>query len=187
MTETATAIVTSKNLDDAYGEVRPAARVDPAELSNLPGTRQRLDENSGPVLRRYMQSAIDGVLLSVVLHRTIPILWAIDEEGSFWFALEEVIDTATAGYLFPFARDLLLKTTQAKLGHPAVVGATKARLGGEIYFDDGLDPPAWVLNNKSGRFGYGEGRRKEHLNSAHSDLAVHGIDVVVDLIVSGKS
>lgn len=181
-------LVVERDLDARYGAVRSVTdKVKQAERDHRPGTRQMLDDETAPVLRNYMQSALDGVKFSTVLHSTIPILWAVDPSGHLWFAIEEVVDTKNSGYLFPYARNLKLDDDQEKLGHPSVVGGAEARLGGEIMFDSGFDRPVWVLNNKSGRFGYGDDRKKEHLETVQADLGHHGIHVVVDFVLPVES
>ena len=106
-------------------------------------------------------------------------LWVIDTDGTFCFALEEVVDIPNEQFQFPLSRHLATPDGHVKLGHPSLLGdARAARLGGELTHDEDFGPHGWVLSNKSGRYGLLRGVEPAHLDAV-VDLLV-GFDIRVD-------
>lgn len=97
--------------------------------------------------------------------QAVTILWAIDEAGDLYFALEEVIDTVQNMEQRPRMRGITLNDQVKPLGHPLLVGRGKGRISGEILVDGVRDDLRLVINNRSGRYGRHISRTKKHLEN----------------------
>jgi len=104
-------------------------------------------------------------------------LWAVDETGQIWITMEEVCLLTQLGKRFPRMRNMPLDASLEALGHPLLVNRGVARIAGEMMFDDEDSWMHWVINNKSGRYGFGPDRDPVHL--ANVALAFSGVGVTV--------
>jgi len=75
---------------------------------------------------------LDKPIQNLSIPKNKIILWAMTAEGHFIYAPEK-----------PEERDL-------PIGHPNLVGGAKARVCGELFFDE--DKETWIINNASGRY-----------------------------------
>ena len=169
-----------------YGTLKdPDAAVSKMEAKTdlFPATRQILTKATGRDLNKFMRGCLGVLELPQLLMYEAPILWLIDSNDDFVFALEEYIDAETLDPISIRPRNLPREITGAKrplirLGHPSLTSDLKAKIGGEIYLEDNK----WHLSNSSGRYGYGEERKKTHLISVAKLLKKHGISLKLDYI-----
>jgi hypothetical protein len=107
-------------------------------------------------------------------------LWAVDESGQIWITMEEVSLSTELGKRFPRMRNMPLDPSVEALGHPLLVNRGVARIAGEMMLDDDEDSwMHWIINNKSGRYGFGPHRVPVHL--ANVALAFSGVGVTVEM------
>lgn len=173
------------SLDRRYGSLVDPGRPRPGESHLGPQSLSRLDGHGADLLRRIIETAPHPCCLGEVLFDAVPILWVVDANGTFLFALEDVVEVATSRYLYPRPRKLRLATTETKLGHPALVGGASARIGGELCISvDRGGETCWVLTNRSGRYGMNCGRRKVQLSNVGDDLRNAGISVQCSFLSS---
>lgn len=163
--------------DDKFGRPITAKEVSDAERSCLPTSLQRLDRASAASLTKYMQTAVDGLKIPQVNHQCLIVLWVIDEHDRIWFSLEEAVDEASHSLLYPLPRVWDLPDGHVKLGHPSLTTNGVARIGGEIIYDPEFGANGWVISNKSGRYGFGEHRTREHLENAAAEWRSFGIEL----------
>ena len=113
------------------------------------------------------------------------ILYVVDSKGQIIVAIEEAAlpRHSQRSKLFPLPKVLHEEyRTQnpplySKLGHPALVGAQPARIGGEIRCDFGRKPPGWYITNGSGRYGVNLGRTPQQLINVAAEFAKYGISL----------
>ncbi|WP_439551820.1 hypothetical protein [Falsiroseomonas sp.] len=170
------------DLDALYGVPLDPTRVDDHERTRKPRSLVRLDAASAVRLRLLVVAAQQGLGVARYVYSELPILWVIDQGGTLWFALEEVIDAATHAFVSPRLRGTPTTPSQQRLGHPALLGGEKGRIGGEIIFDLGERPYRWFITNASGRYGLRAGREHIHLENAAKLFSGHDIDVVASFI-----
>lgn len=172
------------NLDEVFGKIiEPQKRgasteertFSPKSLSNIKGN-ENLD------LIKAAAKISQNCPVSALLFSQIYLIWLVDSEGNFLFALEEYLHPAEDHVRFPKAKDAILQEGYAKLGHPALVSGAAARIAGELYFDADLTPPALVISNKSGRYGVNCGRELHHLKNVAKRLRNENITVLVQFI-----
>ncbi|MQB04036.1 hypothetical protein DXT91_07745 [Agrobacterium tumefaciens] len=152
------------SLDDTFGPCLEAGRtIANQEFQYNPQSLQRLDEQTGPLLGKYLDTAIGGLKIPRLIHRANTILWLVDNNGDVWFAIEEVVDIDTGTYLYALALSQEKTNNHVKLGHPSLLMSTtdkRARIGGEIKYVPRHG--CWVINNRSGRYG-----TRPHQTAAH--------------------
>lgn len=163
--------VATASLDDLatkYGKAVPPAYFDNIEKFKFPDSRQLLEASSAAHLRSYLDSARHGLLVPQIVHQSAIILWLIDESGSCWFCIEEMYKADSNNTVFPRLNEIDYPKGYEKLGHPSLVSAKKARIGGEIVWSSGADGhgPRWRLSNKSGRYGIRADISRDNLNNA---------------------
>lgn len=110
-------------------------------------------------------------------------LWLVDEAGELRLGIEEAVSRSDNSVSVPLAGGLkrvLKESDWEPQGHPAMVSARSARIGGELFYDDSVNPAGWLLNSKSGRYGANLGRTVEHLENAARFFVKLGLDVTVD-------
>ena len=146
-----------------------------AERTCRPRSLQKLDARSGPSLKVHMDLARGGLGIATLTCSSLPILWAVDEEGVLWFAMEEVVSQADSQFMYALPREFELPDGHIKLGHPCLIGGRKGRIAGELLFDPEFGEHGWVISNKSGRFGFGEDRVQAHLENAAAEFQAYGI------------
>lgn len=113
-----------------------------------------------------------------VLSRGIRLLWAVSREGEIHVAFGELVDPNLGSIGQTFQPSMNLPTGLNKLGHPSLIDDNEARISGELYLDDGV----WVINNKSGRFGFLEDRSEVHLSNVAAEFVKHGLKVEIDFL-----
>lgn len=165
-----------------FGLPLDPTRVDGHEKACRPHSLTRLDDTSAPRLRQLMHLARRGLAVAQYAYAELPILWVIDPAGTLWLALEEVIDATSHAFVLPRLRGMTAAPEHRRLGHPALLGGGKGRIGGEILFDMGDQPPCWYITNASGRYGLRGGREYIHLDNAAKIFSDHGIEVVPSFI-----
>lgn len=109
-----------------------------------------------------MDDIASGWPLGRVLTNDVLIIWLVDEKGTIWFAIEELIWNSLPTGLPKFQKFPLTEKSP-KLGHPSLVGCKAARIGGEIQFD--VPTEEWSINNGSGRYGFGKSRNARQLSN----------------------
>lgn len=168
-------------LDEFFGILVEAGKVDPIEKAKVPASLTELSDATAATILKYMETAVEGLRITQVSHEMLPILWVLDKKGRIHLALEEVYEVAEGGRRFPLARGFIVPEGFRKLGHPSLIDSEEkvARIGGELLYDP--DPEfgvgGWVITNSSGRFGYGEQRIEKHLRNVADVFATYGISV----------
>ena len=168
-------------LDEAFGEIVVPARVDALEQLLRPHSLTELNENTAGAIGGLLLAVEQRCAVSTFLTTSTTILWLVDADGKILLAVEEAVSIADHDSRHPLHTHFPLLPDMAKLGHPALVGAAPARIGGEIYFDDGTTPGVWVLTNKSGRYGINLRRKHSHLESVAAVLKRHNLNVDVQM------
>lgn len=166
-------------LDEKFG-----AAVRPEYFSNIekhkfPDSRQKLDLASASLLRDYLESAKRGLLIPRVVHQASIVLWLIDEAGDCWFCVEEMYKADAGNKVFPRLNEIDYPKGYEKLGHPSLIEAQDARIGGEIAWSNGArgGSAGWLLSNKSGRYGIRRDIKEDNLVNACILFQSYGIPV----------
>jgi hypothetical protein len=149
------------------------------ERDFAPASLALLDTDPAASLKKLMLDISNGWKLGKVIVHDLLIIWLVDAVGGIWFALEELVCDGI-GTERPRHQTLGITSTQAKLGHPALINCSAARIAGEIYFDYGASDPSWIINNKSGRYGRDTSRTKAHLESVVLVFDGYGIKLSPD-------
>ena len=112
-----------------------------------------------------MDSVLENTSLKLIkeVFKEFPILWVLDCNGNIFFAVEEVVDSATKETKCPLPRKLKVPINHEKIGHPSLLDGVKARIGGEILFDEANNQ--WYIFNKSGRYGKKDSTQNFHLEN----------------------
>jgi hypothetical protein len=116
------------------------------------------------------------------LAANICFLWAIDQSGQVWITMEEVCLSSQFGKRFPRMRNMPLDSSLEALGHPLLVNRGMARIAGELILDDDDGRIYWVINNKSGRYGFGPHRKHSHLANVAAVFSGVGTSVEIHYI-----
>lgn len=166
-------------LDDLYGIVKKPEKCAEEERHVEPESLTILGEAEANGLKSLMEATDKELPLAASLFSQVLILWLIDADGCFRFALEEVVTTGSKRYLRPRLRRDRLSDGETRLGHPSLVSGVGARIGGELCFDPGWghERRGWKLTNGSGRYGTIPGRTSAHLSNVAALLKAHGISV----------
>jgi hypothetical protein len=138
--------------------------VSSAEQRYIPQSCEKLSNKNGKKLKSLMDEVSVGVILSKLTFWAVSILWAMDEHGDIYFAVEEVLD-GRGRLMFPLPDSLDTPVGKVKLGHPSLIKCAKARIAGEINFDMNAASPGWVISNKSGRYGLRKTTTRAHLDN----------------------
>ena len=167
-------------------------------------SRNCLDHKSAAALNRFMNLAEgDRLLASMWPVVELTIIWLVDQGGAIYFAIEEVVkpddvlarvypaedyDGNENVHRYPLQKSLTLWPGHdgRKLGHPALVHGSPARIGGEIFFDAGEGAGEWLIWNKSGRFGSNLGRNLEQLTNVAKQFGNYGVKLRPVLFVGRK-
>lgn len=166
-------------LDTRFGPACSPTFNHEAERTCLPRSLQRLDAQSGPALRVLMELAHTGLAIASLTSSSLPILWAVDEDGVVWFAMEEVVSQSDSQFMYALPRAFALPDGHVKLGHPCLISGRKGRIAGELVYDPDFGDHGWVISNKSGRFGFGDDRVLAHLENVAAEFGVYGIELDV--------
>lgn len=174
-----TATAEKDDLSLRFGDAVPPAYFDNIEKFKAPDSKQLLDGASSRLLKSYLESVEQGLLFPQVVHQTAIILWLIDEGGNCWFCIEEMYKADARNTVFPRLNEIEYPKGYEKLGHPSLISAGRARIGGEILLVREADSEAyhWTISNKSGRYGIRDDISAENLQNA-SDLFA-SFDVVL--------
>lgn len=164
--------------DDLYG-----VAVAPTEYSNIerlkkPESLQKLNMETAPTLQRYLSTATEGLGITQTNHKTIILLWLMDEEGALWFCVEEAFKDNAETTVYPRLDGVTYPDGYEKLGHPSLISAAKARIGGELIWDTPEDcDPKWIVSNKSGRYGIREDITARHLDNIVKKFDEFGVSL----------
>ncbi|NTG67241.1 hypothetical protein [Rhizobium rhizogenes] len=159
-------------LDTLFGPATPPPYVGPGEETFSPRTLACLDAQSAKLIKDLFATATEGLGLTRLTHECCIVLWLLDENGEIWFALEEVTYTDELGqrYHHPISRSIPFDPAIEflRLGHPSLIaGERRARIGGEIVYDESFGTNGWIISNKSGRYGSkNRPQKREHLEAA---------------------
>jgi hypothetical protein len=175
-------------LDKAYGPLIPPqsfrsgqSGYQPWEDRCSPSSLGMLNSVTAPSLKQVMDYVSLGWNVAEVLTNDIIIIWLVDAAGQIWIAFEElVLNGQPLG--IPKHQTMELTKRADKLGHPALVGCSNARIGGEILFDPTRIPSSWIINNKSGRYGVHPSRTAAHLDNVKGQFSALGINLVARFI-----
>lgn len=171
------------SLDTDFGPLLPPQKRDPSLPAwkpwetTAPASKTVLDATSAPQLAQFTMAVMENWALGQACVRDLLILWVIDEEGRFTYAWEELVVEGKPQQV-PRHNRLELTHRCDKLGHPSLVGCGEARIAGELYLDETGSSVAWVLNNKSGRYGLHPTRTPHHLRRVADMLRDAGVPVV---------
>ena len=180
-----------QNFDEKFGPSRqPDDRGKPPAVSewekkDRPYSLTKLTDQSASHLKSLMDMSLLAWKGGATLINDINIIWIVDDNGCVWFAIEELHNRELREREeICHARHRNLQITKAlqKLGHPALIlgDKKKARIGGEIYFEPRNKPPLWIINNQSGRYGFGPAREERHLSEVTTVFKTCGIDLEED-------
>jgi hypothetical protein len=164
-------------LSDQLGELLEPTRVDELEAEIKPQSLQKLTPETAKWLLQFMKATEEGLGVTRYVYCELPILWVVDKNGDIWFAVEEIVSIVSRQFSIPRLRNTGITDGHARLGHPALLGASSGRIGGEIIFDVRAKHPSWFISNASGRYGLRRGRRPEHLSKAREKFDSHGINL----------
>lgn len=157
---------TVEDLDKRYGVAIPPKYWSNIEKFKKPASLQLLDPTTAPVLQAYLTTATDGLEITRTNHQTIILLWLMDEEGQIWFCVEEAFKDDAEISVYPRLDGVKYPDGYEKLGHPSLILAAKARIGGELIWDIPEDSePRWMITNKSGRYGIREDIFPQHIDN----------------------
>lgn len=158
-----------------FGEAIKPRYNSEAEEKVRPCSAHVLDENSSSVLGNYIEiSQSNNFLMKLVVGSGF-MLWLVSENGEIHFSFEEVVNPKNGSFLYIRQRADKSPPYGNKLGHPALVGAKPARIGGEIYYDEDLE--GWMITNQSGRYGYNRPHTYDLLQNVANVFASHGIEL----------
>jgi hypothetical protein len=170
------------DLNELFGPPLEPAYVRDAERQGQFSNTFALDPISGRYLNELLEFA--GTYPTFRdLAINLCFLWAVDESGQIWITMEEVCLSTQLGKRFPRMRNMPLDGSLQALGHPLLVNRGVARIAGEMILDDDDSGNEdswlhWVINNKSGRYGFGPYRVPGHL--ANVAAAFSGVGVTVE-------
>ena len=171
------------DLDRLFGPPLEPAYVRKAEGREQFSNTFALDPVSGRYLNELLEFA--GTYPTFKdLAINLCFLWAVDESGLIWITMEEVCLSTQLGKRFPRMRNMPLDASLEALGHPLLVNRGVARIAGEMMLDEDDDSWLhWVINNKSGRYGFGPDRVPGHLANVASAFSGVGVTVKIHYIV----
>jgi hypothetical protein len=168
----------SKDLDESFGRV--------GRRSNV--TVRALERKFRPVSLFVLENGCESTVSQLVqlgklsairiLAESVRLIWSVNRSGVIYVAFEELVDPnkGPTGKVFTPSMEILVG--QDKLGHPALLNDNEARISGELYLEDG----AWVINNKSGRFGFLDDRCEAHLSNVSEIFRRYGLVVEIDFL-----
>jgi hypothetical protein len=172
------ALTSSRELHaDRFGLPVVPKYFDNIERYRHPDSRQELNASSAALLLKYLTAVESGLLFPRVIHQSAVILWLVDVSGAIWFCVEEVYKEDSGTKILPRIDNVVYPKGYEKLGHPALVLAKKARIGGEIRWSGKSQASRrWIISNKSGRYGIRPDIKRNHLEAANSVFQSFGIN-----------
>jgi hypothetical protein len=171
------------DLDRLFGPPLEPAYVRQAERKGQFSNTFQLDPAAARYLGELLQLSADYPPFKD-LAVNICFLWAVDESGQISITMEEVCLSSQFGTRFPRMRNMPLDSSLEALGHPLLVNQGLARIAGELMLDDDDSRTYWVINNKSGRYGFGPHRDPSHLANVASEFSGVGVAVQIHYIPS---
>jgi hypothetical protein len=168
------------DLDDEFGLIRLPEKVDVWEKGRTPASKSLLDENVAKRLKE-LERIVQCDLLRPAA-RAKNYIWAMDEGGAIYIAVEELElaspETDYSGY--PRRRGCRHPSEEKKLGHPTLLDAAHARIAGELAFDEQDNKLRWVLNANSGRYCRQKPPTDRQIRRVAEQFRELGVDVDVD-------
>lgn len=140
-------------LDEEFGALRVPHRVEPWEEGRVPKSRELLTPEVGKKLRDLRLAAATPLLRYSV--KTVTYIWAMDERGDVFIAVEELAEMPDGSRIegYPRRKNFPVHPAEEKkLGHPTLVGGGRARLAGELFLDELAGELLWFVNVSSGRY-----------------------------------
>lgn len=168
----------NKKLDEQFGVVgrRPGNHVRHLERKHRPLSLFELSPDNE--WRTNELIVLSNLASLTVLSESVSLLWSVTRTGVIKVAFEELVELEAGCLGKVFNPSMLLRTGIQKLGHPSLIDDDMARISGELYLDEGT----WVINNKSGRFGFLDDRCVAQLQNVASVFSSFGLPVEVDFI-----
>lgn len=164
-------------LDELFGELVEPNWISEKEKTVTPLSLQELSEISAVPLQQFMQATASLLGVTAYVYCELPILWVVNDEGKILIAVEEIVEAQTVNFKRPRLRDTAVDAGFERLGHPALVQAKSARIGGEILFDVRAASPHWIITNGSGRYGLLRNRKSEQLEAVVQKFSEFGISL----------
>lgn len=169
-------------LDHDFGAALPPERdVSAAEKKYAPSSLEKLNPTNGMRLKNLMEEVGHGNKFPKLTFWSLSILWIMDEHGDVYFAVEEIV-SSRGGLVAVLPADVEVPKGKSKLGHPSLVRGANARIAGEIYFDINMPTPAWMISNRSGRYGLRKTTEERHLENVSEIFKKHKISLEIDFI-----
>jgi hypothetical protein len=102
----------------------------------------------------------------------------MDEAGDVWFCVEEAYKDDAEISVYPRLDGIEYPDGYEKLGHPALILAGKARIGGELLWDvPENSKPRWIVSNKSGRYGIRDDIKAQHIDNIAKKFKTLGVEL----------
>ncbi|UXS39809.1 hypothetical protein FY150_08865 [Agrobacterium tumefaciens] len=168
-------------MDEDFGSIRAPEKVDEWEKGRKPESISKLDEMLGAKLAELEKLA--QYQLFKFSARAKNYIWAMNETGEIIIAVEELaLEKPEASYSgYPRRRGYRHPSEEKKLGHPTLLNGGKARIAGELAFDEDDDNGlVWILNANSGRYCKQKPPTPGQLNKVAEIFKSRGVDVKVD-------
>ncbi|WP_439625874.1 hypothetical protein [Shinella sp.] len=171
----------SENFDRDFGALRAPDKVDDWEKDVTPASLSDLGE-AAPALAELKKLAQYRILSSAM--RAKNYIWVMEQDGTIKIAIEELayLQSGTPYPGYPRRRSYKHPSEEKKLGHPTLVGASEARIAGELFFDreNEQDELKWFLNVHSGRYCRQKPPGKHQIDNVVARFKALGVDVEVD-------
>lgn len=167
-------------MDSQFGSVRSPEKIDKREEGRRPESISTLNGSLAGNLEKL--KALAQCDLFRFAARAKNYIWAMDEAGKIVIAVEELaLDRPEADYTgYPRRRGYKHPSEEKKLGHPTLLNGGKARIAGELAFDDDDDGLVWVLNANSGRYCKQMPPTNAQIDAVAGVFKGLGVDVKVD-------
>lgn len=167
-------------LDERFGETVDPHRATYYERLFAPVSLIKIESPEIVHFLKFMESVDKSHYFSSFQEEEFTLIWLVDVLGNIRIAIEEAVPPPGPSQQRQFPAPKAIARLCNRLGHPALVSADPARVGGEIYYDNG----EWIINNRSGRYGLNLGRQKKHLDHVALSFEAVGIKVEVDFLES---
>ncbi|MCY0149774.1 hypothetical protein OEG84_19195 [Hoeflea sp. G2-23] len=169
------------DLDETFGVLRGAERIEEWENGRSPLSLSSLDTELAQRLAELSRIVQSNLLKPAA--RTQSYIWAVTEDGSIKISVEELSirqpEATFSGY--PRRRGYKHPSEDKKLGHPTLLDGQKARIAGELAFDEKEGGLHWVLNASSGRYCRHMPPSEKQIQNVAARFLELGVDVSVDL------
>ena len=157
-----------RDLDDLFGLCCDPVPCSDEERTQMPTSLTKLNADSAKLLKPVMDAADAGLELVACVFSQVNVLWVVDRDGEIWMAIEEILTGKTKRLLRPSLKGQRPADDETRIGHPALVAGSAARIGGELRYElgYGIVKRGWHITNASGRYGTIPGRTRKHLENA---------------------